>query len=261
MKQFHHMRYWPAWILVGLFILLTKLPYRTQLCIGKFLGLCLFYSSKKLTATARTNINICFPELSKKQRAHLFKKNCISSGIAIMETALAWCGKESVLRPLLHIHGEEHIKKAQAENRGILFLSPHFLTVEIANRLYALDHDISLMYRKNKSPFINFLIEHSLKKYNKQIIERNQVYRLVKALKKGEGVGYTPDIDGGYYNNIFVPFFNISASTLIAPAKLAALTNATVLFSAFYRRDDGTGYDVNFLPIASDFPSIIWKKI
>ena len=172
-----------------------------------------------------------------------------------METAFAWYGKESKLRPLLHLQGEEYIQKAQTEGRGILFIGPHFLTVEIANRLYALDHDISLMYRKSKNDFLNFIIETALKKYNKQIIERNQVYRLIKALKKGENVGYTPDIDGGYYHSIFVPFFNIPASTLTAPTKLAKLTNATVLLSTYYRRDDGTGYDLTFSPVPTDFPS------
>ncbi|OGT21028.1 MAG: hypothetical protein A3C55_05660 [Gammaproteobacteria bacterium RIFCSPHIGHO2_02_FULL_42_13] len=255
MSKFHHMRYWPGWIIVGLLILLSKLPYRLQLHIGKFLGLCLFHGSKKLTAVARININLCFPELSDIQRRQLFKKNCISSGIAIMETAFAWYGKESKLRPLLHLHGEEHIQKAQTENRGILFIGPHFLTIEIANRLYTLDHDVSLMYRKSKNDFLNFIIETALKKHNKQIIERNQVYQLIKTLKKGESIGYTPDIDGGYYNSIFVPFFNIPASTLTAPAKIAKFTNATVLLSTYYRRDDGTGYDITFSPVPANFPS------
>jgi len=254
-ENFYKPKYWPFWLIIGVLRLLVFLPYRTQLWLGKWIGLALYQWSKKLRHIAEVNIDLCFPELSDKEKQTLIRENFISSGMAIFETALAWWGSERKLRSLVHIHGLENLEKAQATGKGVLLLGIHFTTLELAGRLFTLDHETSVMYRGHKIPFINFLIERTRKKHYKQIIERNNIRSFFKALKKGKMVWYTPDIEAGYYDHIFAPFFKIPAATLTATARIPALTGAVTVMSSYYRRDDGTGYDIIFSPMIENFPS------
>ena len=63
------------------------------------------------------------------------------------------------------------------------------------------------------------------------------------------------DIDGGYYNNVFVPFFGVLASSITATSRLVKKTGAKVIPSAFYRREDCSGYDLFCYAELENFPT------
>lgn len=256
-RSLAHPYYWPAWCLIGIIWLLVKLlPYAILMRIGKHLGRLILLFDKKGCRTTQTNINLCFPELSVAEKKQFLKKNYASLGMAIFESGLAWWGSDKKLKKLAHFHGVEHLKAAEAAGTGVVMLGIHFFTLELCGRLFALHgYDFAVVYRAHKKPFMNALLTASRERQFPHAIERSNVRGLLKALKKGKTVWYTPDIDAGYYDHIFVPFFGIPAATLTAPSRLAKITSAKTLLSSYYRRDDLSGYDIIFSPPFEDFPS------
>ena len=53
-----------------------------------------------------------------------------------------------------------------------------------------------------------------MKDHYANAIERNNVRGIVKELKEGKMVWYTPDIDAGFSQHLFVPFFNFHTNLI-----------------------------------------------
>jgi len=247
--------YWPAWILIGILWFLSKLPYRAQLFLGKWLGILIYQFNTRMKHIAKVNIHLCFPKLSEAEKTSLLKKNFISIGIGVFETCLAWWGSNSQLKKLAHFHNFEVIQKALSLGKGVILMGEHFTSLEIVGRLCSSQFPFSVIYRKHKIAFVENFISKAYKKYYAQPIERHDVRSTLRRLKRGEIVWFTPDVDAGHFHNVFVPFFGIRASSLIASSRLPAITGAKVIPAYFYRRDDGTGYDITASDPLEDFPT------
>lgn len=252
-----HPFYWPAWLAIGLLWLLTKtLPYKILMFLGKQAGLLMLKLDKKGRHIAETNIKLCFPELDPQAQRQLLQKSFISVGKAIFEGCLAWWGSDKKLRGLVHFHGLEKISAADKNGKGILMLGVHFTTLEIIGRLFSFSgRECAIVYREHKNPLLNYLMSRARNKRYPLAIERNNVRAIIKTLKKGKIVWYTPDIDAGYYDHIFVPFFGIQTASLTATSRLAKITQANTMLSSYYRRDNDKGYDIFYSEKLDSFPS------
>src|SRR5579862_2706953 len=112
-------RYWPTWLGLGILYGISKLPYTTQLTIGKSLGHLAFYLLKRFRRIGAINLALCFPELSIKERKILLKKNFASLGIGLVESAMAWWTPAHKLTSLLYVEGLEHLHEALTKKQGI----------------------------------------------------------------------------------------------------------------------------------------------
>jgi KDO2-lipid IV(A) lauroyltransferase len=253
--KFYRPVYWPVWLMIGVLWLVIQLPYVLQMQLGKFLGWMWLLPNTRLKRTARINIALCFPELNGQEQKELLRRNFMNMGMAVFESGLAWFGSEKKLRRLAHFYGLEHIQTAKMSSKGVLLLGLHFLTLELGGRLFALNQDFTIVYRAQKKPFLNFLVSSVFRRCYAHVIERHNVRTLLKALKSGQIVWYTPDIDAGFTDHLFIPFFNIPAATFTGTVRLLEASHAKVVPCAYYRRDDGSGYDIHFFEALEDFPS------
>lgn len=247
-------RYLLTWVLIGILRLLAFLPYALLIKVGKGLGCLLSLFPSKIRQTAKVNLALCFPELSLLEQQTLLRKNFISLGIGVMETALAWFAPEKKLINLGHIKGLEYVHQALAKGKGAILISPHFTTLQIAGRLLSLKQPFAVVYRRQKNPVINYVTERSLKKYYCQMIARGDLRGMLRCLAQNIPVWYTPDVDAGLRNSVFVPFFGVQAATITATARLAKRSGAGVIAAFFYRREDFSGYDLVGEPMPENFP-------
>jgi len=247
---------WLPGIVFIIAYLISRLPYRLQMRIGKGLGLMLFYFNlgHRGKNIARTNLALCFPHLSSAKRNILLKKNCINVGMGLIETALAWFGSNKKLPPLT-IHGKEHWQACHTAKKPILLLSAHFTCLEIAGRLTAEQLPITIVYRPQKIKFLDYVVQYYRQKIYTGIIARDNLRQVIHCLKSAGTVWYTPDIDAGAHNSVFVPFFDIATATITTPARLAAHTGAICLGCFFYRKKDLSGYELFLTPPLENFPS------
>ncbi|OGT65178.1 MAG: hypothetical protein A3J38_01260 [Gammaproteobacteria bacterium RIFCSPHIGHO2_12_FULL_45_9] len=252
--------YWPIWLGLGVLWLITQLPYRIQLSIGKSLGRCLYLFPSKLKDITEINIRLCFSKLTSEQQHELVKKNFDSLGIGIVETAMAWWLSDSRLQSLLHISGIEYVEAALAKNKGVILLSPHSTCLEMIGRLASMQYQLTAMYRPHKKPIIAFIHTRFRTRYNIHYIPRNKMRRLLDALQNNQPVWYAYDVDGGKQRSVFAPFFGIQTASLTAVSRITHKTGALVVPICIYRRDDNSGYELRFSPALENFPSANWVQ-
>lgn len=247
-------KYWPFWPIVGLLRLLVLLPFNLQLKMGRGLGRALLALGGRIKHTTATNLELCFPSLSATERQKLLRESFESIGIAIFETAVGWWGSESKLRKIpFRIVGEEHIHAALQQGKGLILCSPHFTTLELAGRLYALQKSFAVMYRPQKNPMIEYITRSALDKHYIAVVTRNETRKMLKLLRENNIVWYAPDIDAGVKNSVFVSYFGVLAASITATPRYANLSGAPIVFGFFYRQDDGS-YDVVMKPL-ENYPS------
>ncbi len=254
----HPIRHWIrngiTWLAAGLLWCITRLPYAWQLAIGRGLGRLIRGLARDRRSIALTNLSLCFPELSVRERHRLLDAHFASLGIALVETALGWWGTDRRLGKLVMLTGLEHLQAVLQQGRGAILLSAHFTTLEIGGRLLSLYTPFHVLYRSHKNPVIETLQRRSRRRRFEKAIPRDDLRAMLASLKQNRPVWYAPDQDYGINNSLFVPFFGIPAATLTATSRLARVSGAPVV-PFFQRRLPGArGYELTLLPALEDFP-------
>lgn len=247
-------RHWPTWLGLGLMRLAAALPHPLQLGMGRVFGVILWALPLPQRRIARTNLGLCFPELSEAERARLLRRHMLSLGISIVELAMSWWASDRRLRGLARIEGLEHLERALARGRGVLLLSAHFTTLEIGGRLLSLELPFAVMYRDQKNRLFDAVMLRGRERNFARAIHRNDVRGLLRALKDNLPVWYAPDQNYVGPQGVFAPFFGIPAATNSATARLARTSGAPVV-PFFPERLPGGRYRLHILPALETFPS------
>jgi KDO2-lipid IV(A) lauroyltransferase len=248
-------RYWPAWLGLSLLWLIIHLPKRWQIFIGKSLGRFLYLFPSQMKHVTKVNLKLCYPEWSDAERKILAKKNFISLGIAMIESARGWWLSDQALKDLYHVRGAHHLEQALQKGKGVILIAPHFLCLELIGRLMGMDFVFGVMYRVHKKPFISYLHARFRKKHYTTYIPSNRVKKLINALQQNLPVWYAYDIDAGSKRSVFAPFFNVPTATLTTVSRIVKLTGASVLPFNYFRSENDLKYEVEISPPLQNFPT------
>jgi KDO2-lipid IV(A) lauroyltransferase len=246
----------PAWLAVGALWLITRLPYRWQMRIGRSFGRITYRLSPKLRHITEINIKLCFPAMSHAEQETLIKKNFESLGIGIIETAMAWWipNRRLLKQCDMQIHGDKYFQEALAAGKGIILLSPHFTCLEMIGRMISSEYKVVAMYRPHKNPLLAFIQKRFRRRYHIQHIAKHRMRAVLNTFKENLAVWYAYDIDAGEKRSVFAPFFGIPTASITAISRIAALTGAMVVPIDFRRKENGWGYEVNVYPALTHFP-------
>lgn len=248
-------RYWPTWLGLGILYLIAQLPYSWQIAIGRNIGRLAYHLMHNRRHIADVNLKLCFPEKTAAQRTQLIKKNFESIGIGIVEMGMAWWAPEKTIAQLPEPKGLEHLQAAFANGKGAILLCGHFTTLEITARIVGKKSHLHTIYREQKNPLFNFIMERSRKNIVEDIIPRHDIRSIVKALKNNKSVYYAGDQDFGKKYSVFVPFFGVQAATIVSLVRLCEMTGAQVIPSTHYRLDGNPYYDLTYHKPLENFPS------
>lgn len=246
-------QFWPTWLFLGFLWLVGQLPPRANQWVGYCFGFLLYWLAPARKRIAQINIDLCFPELTQAQRAQMVRGVIDSCGLSFAESALALWGHGEAMRSRHSISGLEHIHKAQAEGKGVLFLGSHLTTVDVSGLLMAFHAEVDALYRSQPNPLMNYAIIRARSRVNGVIIQRNDTRRLIKNLREGRIVWYAPDQDYGPKHSVFAPFFGVEAATVVATARIAKMSGAAVI-PFFCYREPGARFRLQILPALEGFP-------
>ena len=249
-------RFWPLWLGLGLLWLLTRLPYRALLWLGRRLGGLMYRFAGSRRRIARRNLELCFPQWSAEERERVLRENFASSGIAFFEMAMSWWWPAPRLARLAQVEGIEHLRRLQEAGEGAILMALHFTTLEIGAALLGQWHTIDGMYREHKNPLFDYVQRRGRERHNRDAtaIEREDVRSMLKSLRAGRAIWYAPDQDYGRKQSLFVPLFGVPAATVTATTKFARLGRARVVPFTQARLPDGAGYRLVIHPPLEDFP-------
>jgi len=248
--------YWPTWLGLGFLWLTTRMPYRVILFLGASLGLLSMLLLADRRRVTRTNIRLCFPELSRKEQRRLIRRNFYSNGMALFETALAWWGSEKKLQPLLHIEGLDNLRQAEAKGNGVIMLGGHYATLEMGGRVMsAHTNKVVPTYKSARNKVFELVMARSRKKTYDDLIKSMNMRDVMRALKNNKFIWYAPDQDFDRKSSVFAPFMGIPATTLTLSSRLAKVSGASVVPWYSERLPDAQGYKVTIGPALDNFPS------
>lgn len=250
-----HPRLWPTWLGMGLWWLVSLLPYRLLLLLGLGLGALFYHAGGARRRIVERNIELCFPELSPAQRQALVRANFASYGIALFEVPIAWWWPDRRFARLVELEGVEHIE--QLRGQGALLMAIHYTTLEIGAQAVSRVTPVDGMYRPHGNPVYDYLQRKGRESRNPtgRVYPRKDVRGVLKALRSGRVLWYAPDQDYGPRQSVFAPFFGIPAASVTATARFAQMGNARVLPFSHVRLPNGRGYRVVIHPPLEDFPS------
>lgn len=253
---FLHPRYWLLWFGLGLLWLITQLPYKVLLRLGRALGALMQRVAHSRRHIVTRNIELCFTHLSASERDALVRENFASMGIAFFEMAMSWWWPKKRLSRLVQVQGLEHLQAAQEQGQGAILMAIHFTTLEIGAALLGQQHTIDGMYRAHDNPVFDYVQRRGRERHNAdaQAIEREDVRGMLKVLRKGRAIWYAPDQDYGPKQSVFVPLFGVPAATVTATSKFAKLGRAQVIPMTQTRLPNGQGYLIKIEPALFDFP-------
>ncbi len=254
-SSFLHPRYWGAALAIGLMRLGAWLPWRLKLAVGRCIGWLAWRLAKRRRRITETNIALCFPELDADAQRRLVRETFLANGIGILETATGWCRDPEHLRHRVTFKGQEHMARVQAQGRGALIIGVHFSTLDLGGALHSLFFPADVVYR----PHNNALFERFMTRARRRIfgtaIDRHDLRGVVRRIKSGHHVWYSPDQDFGRDVSVFAPFFGVDAASIKLTAKIARMTGAPVMPLMFHRNPDNRTYTLEYLPPLEDFPS------
>jgi Kdo2-lipid IVA lauroyltransferase/acyltransferase len=249
-------RHWPAWFGVAVWFLIAQLPYKIQIYLPHLLVPYLKRNKKRLHQ-AQTNLRMCFPELSDKERDALLYETLYSTAMAIFETGIAWFWPKWRLRRLFTISGVEHIEAAVAKGEGALLLSMHFTTLDIGSAMLGQYINYDGMYNPHKNPVYDFLQKVRREAYapGGTAFSRDNVRAMISRLRQGRMIWYAPDRDLGEKISVFVPFFGVQTATVTATAQFARLGRAQIIPFTQKRLPNAKGYELVIHPPFENYPT------
>jgi Kdo2-lipid IVA lauroyltransferase/acyltransferase len=111
------------------------------------------------------------------------------------------------------------------------------------------------MYRPNKNPLLNAFMWRSRSKSIRELITKDSVRQLLRALKNGSPVWYAPDQAYTGKNSVLADFCGVPAMCNPATTQLLKTSRATLVPFLPSRLADDSGYKITFLPIVDTLPT------
>lgn len=243
------------WFVLGLLRLVSLLPYRVELFIGRLIGRLIGLFSGQRKRIVDINLARCFPEKSRQERERI-KADCYQNlGISLVEMAMCWWWKAERLEAIVEVEGREHLDAVLESGRGAILLTGHFTSLEIGGRLLALFMPVQVMYRTQRNELFDSYLFTKRSSYFVNAVSRKKTRLLIKGIRNKIPTWYAPDQDFRRERNVFAPFMGVATATITATARLAQSSGAALLPYYPERKKDGTGYILHINAPLQDFPS------
>jgi KDO2-lipid IV(A) lauroyltransferase len=207
------------------------LPLRTVRRLGETFGLMFYGVDRVHRRIALANLQVAFPKKSAGECRVIARAMFQHFGRLLVELL-----KFSSLPPhrqlaLVDLEGEERVRLALAQGKGILFCTGHFGFWEQQALAHALKFEpMAVMARPLDNPKLHGLLEAiRTSNGNEVVYRRGAVRKALRLLAEGKGVGILIDQHMTSADAIYVDFFGRPAATTSTLAALALRTGAPVI--------------------------------
>lgn len=186
---------------------------------------------------------LAFPHLPARQRRVIARGAFQNVTIGALE--LLWFSRRGKpeLERAVEVKGLDRYHDVRRQGRGVVAVTAHLGNWDIlACSQAAAGVPLTVVTKALSSPRLNQIwMQSRLTSGLRLLPPRGSIKQIVKSLRQGEVVGLVVDQrtskeEGGE----LIPFFGKNAWTTLAPAVVAARTNAALIPVFSYRQSDGT---------------------
>ena len=238
-----------------LFKLFARLPLWCLHQIGNGVGMILFYASPKNRQMVHTNL----------AKAGLPADNAMVKAV-LQETAKGglelpvafFRQPEDITSLFREVQGWQHIETALAAGEGLLLITPHIGSYDLAGRYISeqLPFPLTAMYKPPKIQAFDAVMQAGRVRGKGRTAPTNiqGVKQIMKALRAGEATivlpDHVPEPEEG--DGVWARFFNHPAYTMTLAAKLAHVKGVKTLFFCGERLPKGKGFVLHIEPLQGE---------
>jgi len=264
-KSFLAPRYWPSWSGIVLLWLLSRLPFDTQLALGRLLGRLVWYAIPGRRRVTLTNLGLAFPQKNSEERIALARQVYDHVGMSIAEGASFWFRSADFFAERFELQGIEHLEQALQSDRGVILLQPHFSVVDITAAIIGPIYPVSVVFDEPKNKLFATLLANRRARYLQGLIDNRQIRQMVRRLKKGGIVWYSPDQSvARSHGGIETTFFGQAVLTTAGTCRIANMTGAKIMTFVPTRHIDSGRYTLTFgqaLDVESSDETIVTQQV
>ena len=167
---------------------------------------------------------------------------------------------EKIVALFPEMHGWQHIQAALNAGEGLLLITPHIGSYDLAGRYISeqLPFALTAMYKPPKIKMFDAIMQAGRVRGKGRTAPTNLqgVKQIMKALRAGEATIVLPDhvpnpLEGG--EGVWVDFFGKPAYTMTLAGKLAQVKNVRALCFVGERLPNGRGFALHIAPISGCF--------
>jgi KDO2-lipid IV(A) lauroyltransferase len=222
------LEYVSAWLVLHS---LSLLPRRLALAVGELIARVAYCFHGRLRRVGYRNLELAMPDLGAKERKSIVKNVFLNMGRLLGEFSQFPKLDRQTIETIVVYDGLENYKRAASRGRGVLFLTGHFGAWELCAFAHGMfGNRLNFLVRPLDNPRIDAMItRYRTLSGNRVINKNNSVKPVLKALGKGEAVGFLADANTLPDQGVFCDFFGIPACSTTGLAVFALRTGAPVV--------------------------------
>ncbi len=209
---------------------LRLLPMTAVRACGSALGAMVSVVDRFHRRIALNNLAHAFPSRSAEENALVCRGMFRHFGSLLLELIQFSALQPEQMLERVELEGEEHVRQAHRQGKGVLFFTGHFGYWEIQAIAFALHGEpISVVARPLDNPLLHAMLERIRTCTGNSVIYRQGgLRRVLRELQSNRGVAMLID-QHLHSDTVTVEFFNRPAATTSALAALALRTGAPVI--------------------------------
>jgi KDO2-lipid IV(A) lauroyltransferase len=215
----------------GIVALVRFMPHAVADVCGTALGLTVHFLDRGHRRTALDNVAAAFPGRPVSEQRAIVRRAFAHFGRLLFAVLKFSTMSPDAMLARVEFEGEERVRLAHAQGKGVLFVTGHFGFWEIQALVHALRlPPMAVLARPLDNRALNDLLERMRTRTGNAVIYRQgTLRRVMRTLQAGQGVGILIDQHLLSRDAIYVDFFDRPAATTTAVAMLALRTGAPVI--------------------------------
>lgn len=234
--------------------ILAHIPLYILTILGNTLGCLIYYFAPKTRKTITTNVQNSGIAQSYQNTPLLVKRICMQTAKGALDLPIAWVrSPEHIASLFKEIHGWGAVQAALEAKKGLLLITPHLGSYDLAGRYISqqLPFPLTAMYRPPKLAWLEPIMNAGrIRGKGKTAPANAQGVRIVlKALKNKEATIVLPDQVPGAGEGVWLPFFGRPAYTMTLAARLSQVEDVASFVFVGVRLSHGRGFALHIEPL------------
>jgi KDO2-lipid IV(A) lauroyltransferase len=215
----------------GIVAIVGVMPHIVAEACGTGLGLAFYFLDRRHRRTALENVAAAFSGRPIPEQRAIVRRAFAHFGQLLFAMLKFSTMTPAAMLAQVEFEGEDRVRLAHAQGRGVLFVTGHFGFWEIQAMVHALRlPPMAVLARVLDNRALNDLLERIRTRTGNTVIYRQgTLRRVMRTLQAGGGVGILIDQHIISRDAIYVDFFDRPAATTAAVAVLALRTGAPVI--------------------------------
>ncbi len=234
--------------------LVERLPRRLGYALAVLVARFAYVFARRARAELEHNLAVALPDLSPRELERLTRRNFRNHSKAYADLMRLPVARVEDLRPLLRVQGIEHLEAARSRGRGVLVISAHMGSWEVAAAIWSATVAPVSLFAEELEPLELFeWYRRTRARLGISVLPltRSGLRQVLQALDHEEMVVTAIDRDM-LGTGIVVDFFGRPARIPEGPAAIALRRGTPLLPVVVYRLPDDTFQAVGYPPIFAE---------